>query len=81
MPLRSGLQSGQAKLPFAICDAHFHFWDTTERPNPNLGGIVKLAPVYLHGEFQADLGETLDLDSVSRVRRTVGLPFACGPGY
>jgi predicted TIM-barrel fold metal-dependent hydrolase len=66
-----------AKLPFAVCDAHFHFWDTAERPNPNLGGIVRLAPVYLHGEFQADVGGNLDLDSVSLVRRTV--PFVRGP--
>lgn len=44
-----------------LCDPHFHLWDITARPNPNLGTAVEdNVPVYLAADYLGDLAELPD---------------------
>ena len=40
----------------SVCDPHFHLWDITGRPNPNLGiEVNKRLPAYLSKDYFTDM--------------------------
>lgn len=48
--------SGAETTPLAaLCDSHFHLWDTVATPNPNLGTVPSGYTTYLGGRYARDL--------------------------
>ena len=71
-PLRA-VPTSAAPPPFAICDPHFHVWDTRAAPNPNLGACGTALPVYAIADYVAEAtAGGLTLDSAVHVETMVG---------
>ena len=58
-------------LDLPICDPHFHIWDESSRPNPNLGGITATLPVYTAARLRSEAAQ-LALRSAVHVEAIVG---------